>query len=51
MVKILDKKITNLVFKNIGDLKEHSNKQMNEIKKSIQELDERVTWMRNPSRK
>jgi hypothetical protein len=36
----------------IGDLKEDSNKQINEVRKSIQNLQRKiVSWKRNSSRK
>jgi hypothetical protein len=52
MVEMLDKEFTTLVLKMIKDLKEKSNKHMNEVSKSIQELDRKISnTMRNPARK
>jgi hypothetical protein len=40
MVEMLGKELKNLLLKMIIDLKEDANKEMNEVKKSIQDLDE-----------
>jgi hypothetical protein len=42
IVEILDKELKDLVLKMISDLKEDSNKQINEVRKSIQNLDEKI---------
>jgi hypothetical protein len=40
------------MIKMINDLKEDSNKQMNEVKKLIQDLDRKsAIWMRNSAKK
>jgi gas vesicle protein len=39
---VLDKEFKSLILKLINDLKEDINKQMNEVKKSIQDLNEEI---------
>jgi hypothetical protein len=42
MVEMVDEEFKSLILKLISDLKEDSNKQMTEVKNSIQDLDEKL---------
>jgi hypothetical protein len=46
-----DKEFKSLLLKMISDLKEDSNKQIDELRKSIEDLDKKATWKRNSTRK
>jgi hypothetical protein len=45
LAELLEKGFRCLLLKMIRDLKEDSNKQINEFRKSIQDLDKKVTIM------
>jgi hypothetical protein len=47
MIKLQDKEIKSLVLKMINDLKESSNEHMNEVMKSIQDMNEKFSKERN----
>jgi hypothetical protein len=45
MAETLGKEFKSLVFKMTNDLKEDSNKQINEIRNSMQDLDKKISNM------
>jgi hypothetical protein len=47
---MLGKEFKSLLLKMNNDLKEDSDEQLNELRKSIQDLDEKATWIRNSAR-